>query len=148
MTPQNASPGRVAGVDYGPVRIGIALSDPDRTIASPLENYTRRGPALDAQRFRRLAAEEQIALFVVGLPIHLDGGESEKSREARRFGAWLAEATGVPVEFFDERFTSVEAEQMLLAADVTRRGRKKRLDMLAAQILLSAWLEARSAGQD
>jgi len=148
MTPQNASPGRVAGVDYGHVRIGIALSDPDRTIASPLENYTRRGPALDAQRFRRLAAEEQIALFVVGLPIHLDGGESEKSREARRFGAWLAEATGVPVEFFDERFTSVEAEQMLLAADVTRRGRKKRLDMLAAQILLSAWLEARSAGQD
>jgi putative holliday junction resolvase len=134
--------GRVAGIDYGHVRIGIAISDPDRTIASPLENYTRRGIDQDGQRFRRLAAEEGVVLFVVGLPLHLDGGESQKSQEARRFGAWLGELTGVPVEFFDERFTSREAEQFLLAADMTRKRRKKRMDMLAAQIMLSAYLES------
>ncbi len=93
------------------------------------------------ERFRRLVAEERVVLFVVGLPIHLDGRESEKSQEARQFGQWLGEVTGVPVEFFDERFTSHEAEQFLLAADMTRKRRKKRLDMLAAQIMLRAYLE-------
>jgi len=139
----SSSKGRVAGIDYGTVRIGIAISDADRRIASPLENYTRRGPEPDAQRFRRLVAEEGIVLFVVGLPIHLDGRESEKSQEARRFGQWLGETTGVPVEFFDERFTSREAEEALLAADMTRKRRKKRLDKLAAQIMLSGYLERR-----
>ena len=123
------------------MRIGVAISDPERKIASPLENYTRRGPDQDAQRFRRLAAEERVVLFVVGLPLHLDDRESQKSQEARRFGQWLGEVTGVPVEFFDERFTSHEAEQLLLAADMTRKRRKRRLDMLAAQIMLSAYLE-------
>jgi len=137
-----SSPGRVAGIDYGTVRLGIALSDPGRTLASPYENYTRRGPKQDAQRLARLVAEEDVVLFVVGLPVHLDGRESEKSAEARAFGRWLTEATGVPVTFFDERFTTAEAEQALLGAELTRRRRKARRDMLAAQILLSAYLES------
>jgi putative holliday junction resolvase len=141
--PQN--PGRVAGIDYGTVRIGIAISNPERTIASPLENYTRRGLDQDAERFRRLVADERVVLFVVGLPTHLDGRESPKSIEAREFGRWLGETTGVPVGFFDERFTSVEAEQSLLAADMTRKRRKQRLDMLAAQIMLAAYLEGTGA---
>lgn len=141
MSGPSAGQGRVAGIDYGHVRIGIAISDPGRTIASPLENYTRRGPEQDAQRFRRLVAEEGVTLFVVGLPIHLDGGESAKSQEARRFGKWLGETTDVLVEFFDERFTSHEAEQLLLAVDMTRKRRKKRMDMLAAQIMLIGYLE-------
>jgi putative Holliday junction resolvase len=132
----------VAGIDFGTVRIGIAISNPERTIASPLENYTRTNRDQDARRFQRLAAEEGVVLFVVGLPIHLDGGESQKSVETRQFGQWLGEATGVPVEFFDERFTSVEAEQMLLAAELTSKRRKKRMDMLAAQIMLSGYLES------
>jgi len=138
------SPGRVAGVDFGTVRIGIAVSNPEGTIASPMENYTRRGPEQDARWFRQLAADERISLFVVGLPIHLSGEESPKSGEARRFGQWLMETTGVPVEFFDERFTSREAEDLLLSADMTRKSRKKRLDMLAAQILLTAYLETKN----
>ena len=138
--------GRVAGIDFGTVRIGIALSDPGRSIASPHENYTRRSAELDAERFQRLAAEEEVTLFVVGLPLHMHGGESEKSIEARRFGKWLARLTGVPVEFFDERLTSVEAERLLLEAQMTKKRRKKRTDMLAAQIMLSAYLENRAAG--
>lgn len=138
----NAVPGRVAAIDYGTVRIGIAISDARRTLASPLENYTRRSRPIDGEHLRRLAIEENIVLFVVGLPVHLDGRESQKSREARDFGKWLGEITGKPVEYFDERFTSAEAERYLGAAELTKKKRKARLDMLAAQILLTAYLES------
>ena len=86
QTPSPAPAGRVAGVDFGTVRIGIALSDAGRRIATPLETYARRTVELDARHFRSLAAAEQITLFVVGLPVHLDGRESRKSQEARAFG--------------------------------------------------------------
>lgn len=134
--------GRFAGIDFGTVRIGIAVTDPERRLASPLENYTRRGEAADAAFFRRLAAEERIVRFIVGLPVHLDGRESQKSSEARKFGQWLGDITGVPVEYFDERFTSAEAEQFLSAAKLTKKRRKARLDKLAAQIMLTAYLES------
>ena len=137
-----SSPGRIGGIDYGTVRIGIAISDPDRSIASPLENYTRRNAELDARRLKHLAVEERIVLWVVGLPVHLDGRESRKSVEARRFGAWLGEVTGIRVEFFDERFTSVQAEELLMQAQMTSKRRKQHLDMLAAQIMLTAYLES------
>ena len=138
--------GRVAGIDFGTVRLGIAVSDAGRSIASPLENYTRRSPDEDARHFRRMAEEEEVVLFVVGLPVHLDGRESRKSVEARQFGQWLAAATGLPVEFHDERFSTVQADQILLLADLTAKRRKKRRDMLAAQIMLAAYLDSRSHG--
>ena len=69
------SPGRIAGIDYGTVRIGVAISDPDQTLASPLETYNRRNDALDREWFKRLAKEERVVRFVVGLPVHLDGHE-------------------------------------------------------------------------
>lgn len=138
--------GRIAAIDFGTVRIGIAVSDSRRTIASPFENYTRRDPNLDAAHFRQFVREEQICQFVVGLPVHSSGDESQKSIQARAFGAWLQEMTGVPVDYFDERFTTVEAEQLLAGAKLTKARRKARLDMLAAQILLTAYLESTSRG--
>jgi putative Holliday junction resolvase len=135
--------GRLAGIDYGTVRIGIAITDPGQRIASPLVNYTRQDLTGDAGYFRRLALQEQIVGFVVGLPVHLDGRESQKSIEARQFGQWLQETTGVSVVFFDERFTTAEAEQILAQGELTKKQRKARLDKLAAQILLTAFLEAR-----
>jgi putative Holliday junction resolvase len=135
-------PGRLAGIDYGTVRIGIAVTDADQKFASPLENYTRRGEVADKKFFEQLARDERIVTFVVGLPVHLDGHESQKSVEARKFGEWLQLLTNVPVVFFDERFTSAEAEQLLAGAEFTKKQRKARLDKLAAQILLSAYLEA------
>ncbi len=135
-------PGRVAGIDYGTVRIGIALSDPGRTLASPWETYTRKRLDQDAEHFRQLVRAEEVTLFVVGLPVHTDGRESQKSVEARRFGRWLEETTRVTVEFFDERFTTVEAEQHLREAELSRRRRQARRDKLAAQILLAAYLES------
>lgn len=139
--------GRVAGIDYGTVRIGIAIADLSVGIASPLETYQVQNPQIDAKFFRRLVENEQVVRFVVGLPVHLDGQESQKSHEARQFGAWLSESTGCPVDFFDERFTSAQAEELLLAANLTKKRRKARLDALAAQILLTAYLEAGGRGQ-
>lgn len=144
---QAEPPGRVAGIDYGTVRIGVALTDARRTMASPMESYTRRGDQQDAEHFRRLAAENDVRLFVVGLPVHLDGRESRKSVEARHFGQWLAETTGSPVEFFDERFTTTEAQGVLSAAGLRGKRRRQRVDMLAAQVMLSAWLEAGAQAQ-
>jgi putative Holliday junction resolvase len=139
---------RIAGIDYGTVRIGIATADTEVGIASPFENYNRRTPSLDAEYFKRLAAEERIGRFVVGLPVHLSGHESQKSVEARTFGEWLASITGVPVEYFDERYTTSEADEILGGAKLTKKQRQVRRDQLAAQIMLSAYLEAGARGQD
>ena len=134
--------GRLAGVDYGTVRIGVAICDPGQSLASPYENYNRRTLELDAAYFKKLVAEERIVGLVVGLPLHNDGNESQKSREARQFAAWLAEQTQLPVQLYDERFTSALAEQYLAAGELTKKKRKARLDMLAAQILLASFLES------
>lgn len=133
--------GRLAGVDFGTVRLGFAITDPLQMIASPAENYTRQGEALDAEYIRDFVERESVVGFVVGLPIHLSGDESEKSAEARKFGAWLNEQTGLPVTFRDERYTSVDAESHLLSAKLTKKRRKARLDMVAAQIILRDYLE-------
>jgi putative Holliday junction resolvase len=139
---------RIAGIDYGTVRIGIALADTEVRIAGPYENYNRRTTALDAQFFQQFASEERIDRFVVGLPVHLSGAESQKSTEARAFGEWLANVTGVPVEYFDERYTTSEADEILGGAKLTKKQRQARRDQLAAQIMLSAYLEAGARGQD
>jgi putative Holliday junction resolvase len=139
--------GRLLGIDYGAKRIGVAVTDPERRLASPLENYTRRGEGADLAWLRKLVAEERVAGFVVGLPVFASGDESPSSVEARRYGAWLHEATGLPVAFFDERYTSALADEYLGGARLTKAQKKARRDMLAAQILLSAFLESKSAGQ-
>lgn len=148
MTDQGPKRGRIGGVDYGTVRIGVAIGDLEVGMASPLENYTRRSERLDAKYFETLAREERLVRWVVGLPVHLDGGESQKSQEARAFGKWLNEKTGVSVEFFDERYTSAQAEEILQGANLTKKRRKARLDALAAQIMLTAYLESGARGQD
>ncbi len=139
-------PGRVVGIDYGTRRIGIALSNPERTIASPYESYVRRGQQADLERFRRLVAEEGVTLLVVGLPVHLDGRESSMATQARAFGQWLADQLGLPVVFFDERFSTRAAEQSLWEAGLTHKARKHRRDMVAAQMMLAAFLESGAKG--
>jgi putative Holliday junction resolvase len=134
--------GRLAGIDYGTVRIGVAVTDPDQRLASPLENYTRKNAAADAAWFQRMFQEERIVGVIVGLPVHGSGEESQKSAEARQFGQWIGELTGLPVRYFDERYTSLHAEALLLDAKLTSKRRKQRLDKLAAQIMLAAFLES------
>jgi putative Holliday junction resolvase len=133
---------RILGVDYGSVRIGLAVSDPDRRIAFPLATYTCADRERDSAYFRQLIEAEEIGEIVVGLPIHLSGHEGQKAAEAREFGQWLGETTGLPILFADERFTTVEAESALWTAGLTHKQRKERRDRVAAQMLLQAYLDA------
>ena len=133
---------RLLGVDYGQVRVGLAVSDPDRKFSFPLATYERRGADRDAAYFRALMSQEEIGFIVVGLPVHLDGREGEKAVEARAFGAWLLATTSLPVVFYDERFTTVQAEAALWQAGLTHKKRQARRDMIAAQIMLQTYLDA------
>ncbi|MCL4132129.1 UNVERIFIED_CONTAM: hypothetical protein GTU68_020585 [Idotea baltica] len=134
--------GRIGGIDFGTVRIGVAISDPGQSIASPLEVYQVRSPKLDAQHFQQIANQERLVGWVVGLPLHMSGDESEKSGEAREFGRVLAESTGLPVAWIDERFSTAMAREMLSQSNLSGKKRKAQLDKLAAQILLTTFLES------
>ncbi len=144
QSPPTAFPleGRLASVDFGTVRIGIAICDPLRILVSPWEVRAVAGPEADGAYFNELARRERIDGWVVGLPIHCDGGESEKSRQSRTFAKWLAETTKIPVRLFDERFTTSAAQQRMRAMGKTKRSRVRNLDAIAAQVLLEAFLEA------
>lgn len=139
--------GRLAAVDYGTVRIGIAVCDPDRILASPVEVYQVRNKIRDADYFGELAKQERLAGFVVGLPIHCDGGESQKSKECRQFARWLSEQTKLPVRLFDERFSTAAAKERMAGGPgrslkQSRKKKQKRLDAVAALVLLESFLEA------
>lgn len=139
--------GRLLGVDYGTRRLGFAVSTPDQTIASPLANYERRDERLDASRLAEIVEEYRVVGLVIGLPVHMSGDEGGKAHEARTFGTWAAGVTGLPVRYWDERHTSLIAESYLMGADMSRKKRKARLDMLAAQVLLQRFLDASDRDQ-
>jgi len=138
--------GRIAGIDFGKSRIGIALSDPGRVLATPWAVYHRRSIEQDADYFRKLVEKEGVVLFVVGLPVHCDGTESESSLAAREFGKWLEEVTNTPVVFMDERFSTQTADTWLRSAQLSRKRRQERLDKLSAQIILTAYLATYKPG--
>ena len=133
---------RLLGIDYGRVRVGLAVSDPQRRLASPLATYARRDAEQDARYFHEVVEAEEIGGLVVGLPVHADGNEGPAAAEARQFGQWLYKVTGLPCVFWDERFTTVEAESVLWDAGLTHKKRKARRDQLAAQIVLQTYLDA------
>lgn len=133
---------RLLGVDFGQVRVGLAVSDSDRKIAFPLTTYYRNSTGRDAEYYRHLIEEEEIEACVVGLPVHLDGREGQKAAEARAYGRWLGDVTQLPVAYWDERFTTVEAESVLWEAGLSHDKRKSRRDRVAAQIMLQSYLDA------
>jgi putative Holliday junction resolvase len=138
---------RILGVDFGTKRVGLAISDRDRKIASPLQILHRQSADQDGRLFRELVAEERITQLIVGLPVRTTGNEDQKAREARAYGAWLHELTGLPIIFWDERFTTADAEQLLLDAGLTKKRRQERLDMVAAQLMLQTYLDAGCPGE-
>ena len=132
---------RILGIDFGTKRVGAAVSDSRGRIASPLEVYERRDRVQDARHYANLVAEHDVDAIVVGLPVHLGGREGASAALARTFGDWLGEVTGKPVVYYDERFTTVEAEEGLIAAGLRRSKRKGLRDMLAARVLLQNYLD-------
>jgi putative Holliday junction resolvase len=139
--------GRLLALDVGDVRIGLAVCDRDRLMASPYDQYTRRSDAKDAEFFRQLVAAEQIVGLVVGLPINMNGTEGPKAVAYRKYGEWLAGVLSLPVAFIDERLTTHAAQGMLIDAGVSRQKRRERLDKLAATLILQAYLEANRPGE-
>jgi len=141
LSHQLPAAGRLLGVDYGTVRIGLAISNLDQTLASPLEVYHRQEARRMSRFFLDLMAAEQIVGLVVGWPIHTSGAASEKSRESEAFARWLREQTQRPVVLFDERYTTALAREILNHSNLSGKKRRERLDKIAAQVLLSAYLE-------
>jgi putative Holliday junction resolvase len=139
--------GRIAALDYGSVRIGVAVTDPDQKFASPLENYTRRGEAKDGVWLQELVRNERIAGLVIGLPLHTSGTESHKSGEVRAFARWLMPLVNLPIALFDERFTTSQANQLMAEAGLTSKQRKERRDKIAALVLLQSYLESSRTAQ-
>jgi len=130
------------GLDFGLRRVGGAISDPGRVIASPLEVYERRNDDLDARHYRTITREHEVERIVVGLPVHTSGREGQLARLARQWGSWLAATTRLPVAYADERYTSVEADNLMIQSGLKRQKRKQLRDKLAAQILLQGYLDA------
>ena len=119
------------------------MSDSDRRVATPLEVVSRtRDAGAHRRRVAALAAEWEVVGLVVGLPVGLDGTEGAAAEAARAEAAALGDSTGLPVAFYDERFTSVTAERALDEAGVSQQARRGRVDMLAATVLLQGWLDA------
>lgn len=135
---------RALGVDFGTKRIGLAVSDPTNTLATPLETLVRRtGKRVPLAKMVQIAGEHDVTQLVVGLPLGLDGIENDWCAEVRTLGERLAERLSAPVAFVDERLTSVRAERAIRAVGLPRgeRQRKDRVDAAAAQLILQAWLD-------
>jgi putative Holliday junction resolvase len=129
---------RVLGVDYGPKRVGLALSDPIGLTASPLSVVARSSVV---EEVMNLVKEQGVGTIVVGLPTGLRGGEGSSASEARDLAHELEAATGVEVLLWDERFTSRMAEKKLQEAGMRRRKRREKLDKAAAAIILQDYLD-------
>ncbi len=139
--------GRLLAIDIGEVRIGIAVSDPGQVVASPAETLhvprNQDGPTIDA--LCDAVARHEATGLVVGYPRTLDGREGAAAARARTIADAVGGRTGLPVRLVDERFTTVEAERVLLAGDVSRAQRKQTVDRIAASVLLQTVLETQRA---
>jgi len=136
--------GRIVGLDVGERRIGVAVSDPTRTLARPVT--TLHTTSLD--EITRLTAEDPLDLVVVGLPRRLDGSSSAMTPRIERFASRLRERAGLAVILQDERLTSVEAESRLATREKNWRVRKEQLDAAAAAVILQDYLDAHPRGID
>ena len=133
---------RTLGIDYGRRRLGLAISDGGGILASPLSVYERRGEKEDLTFLSTLVLERKAGRIVLGLPLNMDGSSGEMADEVIAFAAALREESGLPVLTFDERLTSIEAERVLVQANLSRKRRKGLRDSLSAVLILQGYLES------
>lgn len=134
---------RIVALDVGDRRIGIAVSDPLGITAQPIETYTRVGYGPDVRRIAGIAAQYETNRILCGLPRNMDGTEGFQTEKVRQLAAKLEEA-GLVVSYYDERMTTVLAEDALLEGNVRREDRKKKVDMVAAVMILQSYLDAQA----
>jgi putative holliday junction resolvase len=131
------------GLDVGSKTIGVAASDELGLTAQPVTTVRRTNFKADLAELKRLAQERGITQLVVGLPLNMDGSEGPSAAEARKVGDAAAQATALPVLYWDERMTTVAAQRALLESNVSRQKRKEVIDQVAAALILQGWLDSR-----
>ena len=129
------------GIDFGTVRIGIALSDPMRIISSPFETYLRKNETADVDYILSIINSHSVKTVVFGLPLNMDGTEGETALKVRKFAQLIKDKCNCEIVFQDERLSSLEAEEILINSNVKREKRKQLIDKLAAQIILQTYIE-------
>lgn len=136
--------GRILGLDFGSHRIGAAVSDPLGITAQPLPAIPRKGDRRDMEAISDLIREYSVVTVLLGLPLTMSGEEGPQAKKARLFGEKIRERLGIPVETWDERLTTVQAERHLIAAGTRRAKRKEVRDSLSAVFLLQCALDYRN----
>ncbi len=133
---------RIMALDYGTVRIGIALSDLTQFIANGYENYQRTSLKNDINHLKQIINDNKVGKIVVGLPLNMDGSESGQTLKTKEFIEVLRnEISNIPIEVLDERLTSMVAEKLLISADISRAKRKQVIDKMSATIILQDYLD-------
>lgn len=132
---------RIMALDVGDKRIGVAISDPEGLIAQSLTVLERKGKAHDLEALRNLAREHQVERILIGLPRRLDGTLGPQAEKAQALGEEIGDQLRLPVVYWDERLTTAQAERILIEAGVKREARKKRIDAVAATLLLQNYLD-------
>jgi putative Holliday junction resolvase len=141
FAPQLPARGALIGLDLGTKTIGVAVSDPDRRLATGVETVARKAFTADAQRLLALAAERGVIGFILGLPINMDGSEGPRAQSTRAFARNFAKLTALPIMFWDERLSTAAVERELIAADVSRAKRAAVIDEHAAIFILQGALD-------
>jgi putative Holliday junction resolvase len=141
FAPHLPTRGALIGLDLGTKTIGVAVSDPDRRLATGVETVARKAFTVDAQRLLALGAERNVAGFVLGLPINMDGSEGPRAQSTRAFARNFAKLTPLPIMFWDERLSTAAVERELIAADVSRAKRAAVIDEHAAIFILQGALD-------
>ena len=136
--------GRILGLDFGSHRIGAAVSDPLGITAQPLSAIRRQGDRRDLEAIGTIVREYSVGTVLMGLPLHMGGEEGTQAKRARLFAEKIRERLEVPVEMWDERMTTVQAERHLIASGVRREKRKEIRDSLSAVFLLQSALDCRN----
>ncbi len=133
---------RLMGLDLGTKTIGVATSDRTRMIATPIETIARKKFTQDAERIIAIAADQNIGLILLGLPVNMDGTEGPRAQSTRSFARNFAKLSPIPIVFWDERLSTAAVERMLIQADTSRAKRDLVIDKLAAAWILQAALDS------
>ena len=136
---------RIVALDIGDVRIGVAVSDATRSIATPVEVITRVGWGPDTRKIKAICDRFETSVVVSGLPLNMDGSEGFQAKKVRDLCGQLTKA-GLTVHFQDERLTTVSAEDALLEGNISRKDRKGKVDKVAAALILKQWLREHPGG--
>jgi len=139
---------RILGIDYGHRRLGIAVSDDEKILASPLSVYSRCNLDVDLAFLLGIVKENEVERVVVGLPRNMNGSIGKMAKEALSFAWKLRKKIGIPISTFDERMTSVEAERVLVEMNLSRKRRKGLRDSIAAVLILQGYLDRLGTKKD